>query len=102
MADTPDRAAAGLVEEFGFAPGKERDQRSVIQSVTHAEVRLDGRPREFDPGADELAVVAAIDAIADGAAKFHRDGALELDGEIGDAAPCIQPIGRDDGAGGAG
>src|ERR1700683_4108046 len=67
-----------------------------------AEVFLAGWARKFIPGTDQLAVVAAVDAIADGAAKLRWNGAFEFDGEVGNAAPRIQPIGRDDGAGGTG
>ena len=47
----------------------------MIQSVAHGEILLRGRAREFVPGANQLAVVASIDAIADGAAKLMRDAA---------------------------
>src|SRR6185312_17181056 len=46
------------------------------------------------PGADREAIVAAIDAVAHGHAEFLGDMALVLDGEIGDAAPRIEPVGR--------
>src|SRR5580692_10502763 len=70
--------------------------------MPHGEVFLGGGAGELVPRADQLAVVAAVDAIADGVAQLDRDRTRELDGEIGDAAPRIEPIGGDDGAGGAG
>src|ERR1700722_14722422 len=58
--------------EFGFAPGL----------------------REFVPWADREAIVAAIDAVADGFPKFVRDRAFVFDGEIGNATPRIELVGR--------
>jgi hypothetical protein len=55
--------------------------------------------REFVPGANQLAIVAAIDAVAEQRPQFFRDSAFEFDGEIGNAAPRIDLIRRDDGAG---
>ena len=49
--------------------------------------------RELVPRAHCEAIVAAIDTIADGFAEFVRDGALVLDGEIGDAAPGVELVG---------
>ena len=58
--------------EFGLAPGL----------------------RELVPRAHREAIVAAIDAVADRFAEFVRDRALVLDGEIGNAAPRIELVGR--------
>ena len=57
---------------------------------------------KFVPGAGELAVVAAIDAVANQGAQFGRYAACVLDGEVGDAAPRIKPPRGNDGARGAG
>ena len=48
--------------------------------------------RELVPGAYAQAIVAAIDAIADGIAIFARDRALVLDGQIRNALARIQAI----------
>lgn len=45
---------------------------------------------EAVPGAGVEAVVAAVDAVADGATEFQRDAPFVLDGEIGNAALCGQ------------
>ena len=50
--------------------------------------------RELVPGADGEAIVAAIDAVADRLAKLSRDRPLVLDGEVGNAAARIEPVGR--------
>ena len=63
--------------------------------------RLPGPARELVPRADRETVVAAIDAIAHGGAQVARDMPLVLDGEIGDAAPGIELVGRGEGICGA-
>jgi hypothetical protein len=50
--------------------------------------------RKLVPRTDRETIVATIDAIAHGGAKFARDVALVLDGEIGNAAPRIEHIRR--------
>src|SRR5665213_339797 len=102
MADAPNRAAAGFFQKFRFAPGKQLRELPVIEAVPHGEVPLGGGTGEFIPRARELAVIAAVDAIADRAAKLQGYGAVELDGEVGNAAPRVETIGRNDGAGVAG
>ena len=54
--------------------------------------------REFIPGADQLAIVAAVDAIAQQRAQLGRNGAGVLNRQVRDAAPRIQPVWRDDGS----
>jgi hypothetical protein len=94
MADAADRAALGAAQKLLFVqassapalPGR-RARRSP------AAVALG----ELVPGADQLAVVAAVDAVAHQRAQFQRDRAVVLDGQVGDAAPRIQPVRRHDG-----
>src|SRR5690349_20949126 len=50
--------------------------------------------RKLVPGAGGKAVVAAVNAIADGLAKRVRDRSLVLDGQIGDAAPRVELVRR--------
>ena len=69
-------------------------RRWRAQFVARGEFCLVPGLRELVPGAHREAIVAAIDAVADGFAKFARDRALVLDGEIGDAAPRIELVGR--------
>ena len=57
------------------------------------------RARELVPRADGEAIVAAIDAVADRGAELARDRALVLDGQVGDAAPRIELVGRREGVG---
>jgi hypothetical protein len=45
--------------------------------------------REAVPRAAELAVVAAVDAIAKQGAELFRDRAVEFDAQVGNAAPGV-------------
>src|SRR5579859_8036993 len=54
---------------------------------------------EAVPGTDREAIVTAEDTIADGGAQFEGNGALQLDGEIGDAFAGIELEGGSDGIG---
>ena len=79
----------------GFsAPRKQFNQRRLVSPsspsrfpVTCAEI----------PRAGELAVVAAVGAVADQRPQVLGNGALQLDGEIGDAASRIHRVRRDNG-----
>ena len=68
--------------------------------------RFGGRSgRFYTKGADLLADVAAVDAIAgfgEGGAERFRDRPLQLDGEVGDAATGVQRVRSGDRAAGAG
>ncbi len=48
------------------------------------------------PGAEQLAIVATVDAVADGLAKLRRNCALQLDRQVGNAATRVELVGRDD------
>src|SRR5690606_13673552 len=63
--------------------------------------RLVGAPGEFVPRTRQLAVVAAEDAVADQRPQVLVDAAFMLDGEVGNAAPRVEPVRRGDRAGGA-
>ena len=53
------------------------------------------------PGARGEAIITTINAIADGSTHFNGNGALEFDGEVGNAKPGIQLEGCRDGLSGA-
>src|ERR1700735_5733283 len=102
VAEPPDGTAAGLLLKIRFAPGKKLGQLRMIQSMPDRKILLRRGAHELVPGTDQLAVIATVDAIADRAAKFFGNTAGQLNRQIGDAAPRIETIGRDEGAGGAG
>src|SRR5208282_1237566 len=64
--DAADGAAAGVLHKLRFAPGKQRHECCMIEAVPHGETGLASRARKFVPGADQLTIIAAKDAIADG------------------------------------
>src|SRR5690606_26157938 len=93
--------AFGLGEPGGFVPQEEFNQTGLVKLVAWFEgvvLRVVGK---FVPGAHQLAVVAAEDAVAYQRAQFRVDGTVVLDVEIGDAAAGVELIGGDDGASGA-
>src|SRR5438046_1261933 len=102
VADAVDGRATHALLELRRAPAEQLRQRRRIQAMAHLEIRVRGRARELVPRTHQLAVVTAVDAIADRLAQLNRNGAVVLDGEVGDAAPRVQPPGGDDRTGGAG
>src|SRR5215469_11519610 len=97
-----DRGAPRALFPLRLRPAKERSERRAIEVVPHLEVGMRRGARELVPRAHELTVIAAEDAVADRGTKLHRDRTVMLDGEIGDAAPRIEPIRSHDRARGAG
>ena len=64
-------------QELGLVPRPERRAASGASSAGRTSKSASGlRGRELVPGADELAVVAAVDAVADRGAELDRDRAL--------------------------
>src|SRR5687768_7844318 len=92
VADAADRRAAQALVELRLGPGEELHQRGAIEAVARGEVRFAARAGKAVPRAHQLAVVAAVYAVADERAQRFRDGALVLDGEIGDAAPGLELV----------
>ena len=105
VADAVDRRTAHALLELRGAPAKQIRQGRAApgRARTARRNRRARQPgRKVVPGAHQLAVIAAVDAVAEGRAQLLRDGARVFDGEIGDAAPCIHAPGRDDRPGRAG
>src|ERR1700741_1930787 len=90
VTDAPDRRAAQALVEFPFRPAEELDQRRVVEALADLEIRLMGRLGEAVPRAGELAIVAAVHAIADERPQLDGNRALVLDREIGDAASRVE------------
>jgi len=85
---TEQRAEARVVEPRQFG-----ERRRALR-VTRGKLQLAAGLGEFVPWTDRETIVAAVDAVAHQRTQFARDGALVLDGEIGDAAPRIEPVRR--------
>ena len=94
--DPLDRRAGKNFAESSVVELRQIGQQGRGQFGPGVKGRIPRGAGELVPGTNGQAVVAAIDAIADGAAEFMWDVALMLDGEIRNAAPCIEPVGCDD------
>src|ERR1700690_514759 len=73
VADAADGAAFRALQEIRFAPGKELDQLRAVEAVPRREILLGGGTRELVPRADQLTVIAAVNATADRGAKLERN-----------------------------
>src|SRR5690606_5646348 len=74
VADAADRAAFGAAQEHLLRPREELDQADITHALAGVEVGQRRALRELVPGADELAVVAAVDAVAHGRAQRLGNG----------------------------
>ena len=100
--DAADGAEAEEGGEGGGVEGEEMAEGPLVDEGSGGEGGFAGGLGEAVPGASGEAVVAAVDAIAEGLAKFEGDGALVFDGEVGEAAAGVELVGGGDGLGGAG
>src|SRR5262245_47258144 len=82
ITDAPDGRTLHALVELGLGPREQLDQRGAIQAVAHLEVLLVRGLREAVPRADRLAVVAAVNPIADERPQLLGNRALVLDGEV--------------------
>src|ERR1044072_3711956 len=73
VADAPDGRALQAFVELGLGPREQLHERGAVEAVARLEVLLGARLGEAVPRTDELAVVAAGDAIADEGAQLHRE-----------------------------
>jgi len=90
VSDAADGAALSALQELRFAPVEQIHQLRIIEPVAGCEILLPRRPGIFVPRAEQLAVIATVDAISHSLAKLHRNGAIQFYGQVGNAAPCIQ------------
>src|SRR5262249_38299555 len=65
-----------------------------LQFVPRRKLHLVAGLRELVPRAYRQTIVAAEDAVADRGAQLARNRPRVLDGEVGDAAARIEPVGR--------
>ena len=97
MPDAADRAPFRPCQKFGLTPAEQRRKLRCVEPMPGREVRFRCWLRILVPGTEELAVIAAVDAISHRLAEFDRDRVFQLDGEIRDAAPRIKFVRADDG-----
>ena len=68
-----------------------------MKRFTRTEIVFIRKLRVTIPGADQLAVIAAVDTVPDKRTEFFRYRPFEFNGEIGDAAARIHRIRLNDG-----
>src|SRR5208337_5550141 len=64
------------------------------QVFARRELRLTPLLRELVPRTNGETIVAAVDPIADRCAQFARDRPFQLDRQVGNAAPRVEPVRR--------
>ena len=101
MTDAANWAPLQAGHECLFVPGEKRREGCRIKPVSHGKIGV-AELCKFVPRTTELAVVTAIDAIADQGSQFDRDCASQFDGQVRDAAAGVDFVGRDDGGSRAG
>ena len=65
ITDAMDGAAGEPFVKLAFAPLEELNEAGAVEAISDGEIGFPGRLRKTVPGTYELAVVAAIDAVAD-------------------------------------
>src|SRR6185312_12464092 len=96
MSDAPNRTSGKPCLKLLSAPSEQLDQRRAIQAVSHGKIIFIGNCRKFVPGADKLAIIAAIYPITDQRPQELGNTALMFDSKIRNTTSRIQPIGRYD------
>jgi len=91
------RHTFGALQILGLRPREQVNQSDSVQPVAWRKVRGGIELRVAVPRADQLAVVAAEDAVADQRPQVFRNVAVMLDRQIRDAASGIEAIRRNDG-----
>ena len=80
MANASDSGTFRAGQKRRFVPTETVDQRDAVEPVAWRKVRLPSLRGKFIPGAHQLAIVTAVDAIAHGGAQCFRDDTIEFDG----------------------
>lgn len=75
VADAAYGAAFGTLQKGGFIPLPQFQQPGAAQAVALIKIGQAAATRKFVPGADQLAIVAAVDAVAQQRAQLGRNGA---------------------------
>jgi len=101
VADAPDRRTFGAFEKFVLAPREQIDQLRTVEAVARREIGQGGFAGVFIPRADQLAVIAAVNAIAQQWPQLFGNCRAQFDRQVRNAAPRIDTIGADDRLSGA-
>ena len=95
VTDSPYGAAFRPLQPGLFAPCKQLGQLDIVESVPGRKVAFGRRRGELVPRAAQLAVVAAVDPIADVLAEPRGDRSPQFNGQVGNATSRIKLVGRD-------
>src|SRR5258706_1187622 len=95
------RTAPEALPERGLVEAGQLLQRRGVESRTRLEGRATLTEALAVPGTDVLADVAAEDVAAEPLAPVFRDSALDLDGQVADAARGVEDVRRGECLGGA-
>ena len=98
-ADPAQCAAPGPFVEILLGPLHQIGEFGCEQFGSWSELRQRYLPGKFVHWTDQLAIVAAKDPVANGAAELEWNGAPVFDGEIGDTASRVEFVGSYDGTG---
>ena len=90
--DALDRALAKQLAELVIGQGEEVAKLPIEDGLTGLEGGFVRELGKAVPRTGGETVVSAIQAIADGLAELDGDAALVLDGQIGNAAPCVHAM----------
>ena len=93
---TPEGRAAKTPAELGIRQRDKFHRVKRFQVRPRLQVRFAAPRRLAVPRAHLLAHVAAEQPVADSGPQFVRDRAAQLDGQVADAAPRVELIGRDE------
>lgn len=96
VSDPADRSSRSRLKKARLVPRHRLQKIKSLQFRSGPQSRKLQGHSELVPGADQLAVVATVNPVADRCAKLLRNRAVMLDREVGNTAPCIEPIGGQD------
>ena len=97
MANAADGAAFGAAQKAGLVPGKQLGQAHILQARAHRKIGQHTGLGKLVPGAGQLAIVTAIDAVGHFGAQVFGDAAAVLNRQVRDAAARIHLPRCDDG-----
>ena len=92
MPDAADRAALRTLQKRGLVPLPQFQQGGLAEVMPFVEIRQGAAPGKLVPRANKLAIVTAINAIADQWPQVGVNAARMLNRQVGNAAPGIEPV----------